>query len=87
MGNAYNILCHVEDTISADSLSLADSKDNLQRLLHTFNQEAKILLNMLIPNKTKCMVAAKDSIRCKLNVNGQMIEKISKLRYMRTRNN
>lgn len=38
---------------------IADSEDNLQNLLHTFNKETKKLIMAINAEKRKCMVKAK----------------------------
>ena len=72
-----NIICY-----AADAVLIADSEDGLQRILHAFNLTAKKYNMKVSAVKTKSMVISRSPIRCKLEVDGSMIEQVMKFKYL-----
>lgn len=73
------IVCYADDAVL-----MADSEDNLQRLLMTIKESAE-RYNMIISiEKTKSLVASKQPIRCKLCINNQSIEQVMNFNYLGT---
>lgn len=72
-----SIVCYADDAMIA-----ANSEDELQILLHTFNQAAKQYNMSISTAKTKCMTISKTPIRCKLEVDGVSIEQVMKATYL-----
>ena len=65
----FKILCFADDAVL-----IAESEDNLQRMLSYFNHTAnKYNMSISIP-RTKSMTISKEPIRCKLALNDQPIE-------------
>lgn len=64
-----NVLCYADDVIL-----LAEPEDNLQRMLYKFATEAKKYNMTIATEKTKSLVISKEPIRCKLEVEGNLIE-------------
>lgn len=72
------ILCYADDAVL-----MAESEDDLQRLLYRFNMTAKELNMKISSSKTKCMVISSPSpIRCKLQVDDNIIEQILTFNYL-----
>ena len=69
----FKILCFADDAVL-----IAESEDNLQRMLFGFN---KYNMSMSIP-KTKSMTISKEPIRCKLALNDQPIEQVMSFEYL-----
>lgn len=65
-----------------DAILVADSEDNLQRLLYRFHLTAKIFNMTISTEKTKSMVIAKEPIRCKLEIERAMIEQVMEFKYL-----
>ncbi|XP_045466553.1 uncharacterized protein LOC123675250 [Harmonia axyridis] len=78
MGNMYFHVVSYAD----DAVLISDSEDDLQRILHAFNQEAKSLNMLINTTKTKCMVTSKEPIRCKLEIDGKMVEQVREFTYL-----
>lgn len=78
MGNTcFKVVCYADD-----AALIAESEDELQRLLHAFDQKA-IRDNMEIKaEKTKCMAIAKEPIRCKVNLKGIVLEQVMTFSYL-----
>lgn len=72
-----SIICYADDAVI-----VAESEDNLQKLLHTFNQTAKQLNMVISTSKTKCMTTSKVPIRCKLEVDGEVIQQVMNFNYL-----
>ena len=72
-----NILCYADDAIL-----IADSEDNLQRLLYRLVTTAKKYNMLTSTEETKSMVISKEPIRCKLEVEGHIIEQVMKFKYL-----
>lgn len=72
-----NIICYADDAVL-----IADSEDELQRILHTFNMTAKKYNMKVSAAKTKSMVVSRNPIRCKLEVDGKMIEQVMEFKYL-----
>ena len=73
----FKILCYADDAVL-----IAESEDNLQRMLFEFNQTAnKYNMSISIP-KTKSMTISKEPIRCKLALNDQPIEQVMSFEYL-----
>lgn len=78
LGNRnVNIVCYADDAVL-----IADSEDGLQRLLHMLNLAAKKYNMKISASKTKSMVFSKRPIRCKLELEGYMIEQVMEFRYL-----
>lgn len=78
MGNReIAILCYADDAVL-----VAESEDDLQRLLHRFNCIAKSFNMIISTQKTKCMTTSKTPLRCKLEVEGKVIQQEMKFRYL-----
>lgn len=71
------ILCYADDAVL-----VAENEDDLQRLLHRFNCTAKSLNMTISTQKTKCMTTSKVPLRCKLEVEGRVIQQEMKFRYL-----
>lgn len=71
------MLCYADDTVL-----IAENEDDLQRLLHSFNRIAKSLNMIISPTKTKCMTTSKTPLRCKLEVDGEVIQQEMKFKYL-----
>ncbi|GJQ84851.1 hypothetical protein Trydic_g472 [Trypoxylus dichotomus] len=73
MGNTYfNVVCYADDVVL-----IAESEDNLQRLFHFFNQSAKQLNMISNTDKTKGLVISKELVRCKLELDQRMTERMN----------
>lgn len=78
MGNTkVQIICYADDVILT-----AENEDDLQRLLHRMNTHAEELNMQVSTQKTQCMVISKDPVRCKLEINGKIIEQVMQTRYL-----
>lgn len=78
MGNKnLTILCYADDAVL-----IADTEDNLQKLLHNFNITAKQYNMIVSTEKTKCMVISKEPVRCKLEVEGKIIQQVMSFKYL-----
>ncbi|KAI4486385.1 hypothetical protein M0802_012295 [Mischocyttarus mexicanus] len=63
---------------------MANSEDNLQRLLHKFNITSEKYNMVVSADKTKCLtISTKNPIRCKLELNSRIIEQTMTLYYLR----
>lgn len=71
------IVCYADDAVL-----LANNEDDLQRLLHLFNVTAKKYNMTISTEKTKCLVTSKNPVRCKLEVDGNIIEQVMTFRYL-----
>lgn len=65
-----------------DAVLLANTEDDLQRLLYNFTNIAKTYNMEVSTAKTKSMVIAKEPIRCKLVVEEEIIEQVSSFQYL-----
>ncbi|XP_072158040.1 uncharacterized protein [Bemisia tabaci] len=72
-----NINCYADDAVL-----IADSEDEPQRILHSFNMTAKKYNMKVSAAKTKSMVVSRNPIRCKLEVDGKMIEQVMEFKYL-----
>lgn len=72
-----NLLCYADDAVL-----IAESEDDLQRLLHQLTTVAKTLKMKISFTKTKCMTTSKMPIRCKLEVEGEIIQQVMRFRYL-----
>lgn len=78
MGNTFfHVVCYADDAVL-----IADTEDNLQRLLHAFNLKAKQLNMIINTEKTKCLVTSKEAVRCKLEVDSKLIEQVNHFQYL-----
>lgn len=78
MGNKeIQILCYADDTIL-----IAENEDDLQRLMHQFNITAKKFNMKISAEKTKSVVISKEPIRCKLEIDNQIIEQVMAIKYL-----
>lgn len=57
---SFNVLCYTDDVVL-----LAETEDDLQRSLYQFNMTAKQYNMNINKQKPKCMVIAKEPVRCK----------------------
>ncbi|KAI4475870.1 hypothetical protein M0802_014994 [Mischocyttarus mexicanus] len=74
----FNILCYADNAVL-----IANSKDNLQRLLHKFNIISKKYNMLTSIENTECLTISKQPIRCKLETNGRRIEQAMTFNYLR----
>ena len=67
----------------ADDIALiADTEDDLQRLLYNF-QLSCLKFNMKISiHKTKAMTVSKEPLCCKLETDGKMVEQVMQFNYL-----
>lgn len=72
-----NIVCYADDAVL-----VADSEDNLQRLLHQFTITAESYNMRVSTDKTKSLVISKDPRRCKLEINQKLIEQVMEFSYL-----
>lgn len=77
--NTISVVCYADDAIL-----LARSEDDLQRILHEFNTTAKMFNMQISSEKTKCMTISINPIRCKLEIDGKIIEQVNKFNYLGT---
>ena len=75
--STVNVICYADDAVL-----VAESEDDLQRLLHQFNICAKPYNMEISATKTKSMVIAKNPIRCKLELEGKIIEQVMNFTYL-----
>ncbi|XP_044749778.1 uncharacterized protein LOC123310376 [Coccinella septempunctata] len=71
------VLCYADD-----ALLVAENEDDLQRLLHRFNLTAQKLNMEISCEKTQSMVVSKEPIRCKLVVNGSIVNQVMNVSYL-----
>ncbi|XP_043494653.1 uncharacterized protein LOC122519338 [Polistes fuscatus] len=71
------ITCYADDAVL-----IAENEDDLQRLLHEFNTIAQSLGMVISTSKTKCMTTSKIPLRCKLVVDGSIIQQVMKFDYL-----
>ncbi|CAG9835898.1 unnamed protein product [Diabrotica balteata] len=71
------ILCYADD-----AALIASNEDDLQRLTHRFNTRAKDFNMVISTQKTKTIVISKESIRCKLEIDGVSIEQVMETNYL-----
>ena len=76
-GQNVNIPCYADNAVL-----LADSEHDLQRLLHRFNCTAKSFNMTKSASKTKCMTTSKTPLKCKLKVDGKIIQQVMKFKYL-----
>ncbi|XP_019755972.1 uncharacterized protein LOC109534668 [Dendroctonus ponderosae] len=76
-GAKIKIVCYADETAL-----IAESEDDLQRLLHLFNLKAKSLNMEISPTKTKCLTTSKTPLRCKLELDRRVIEQKMKSNYL-----
>lgn len=68
-----------------DTVLVAESEDDLQRLLFLFNKTTVQTLNMIISaDKTRFAVRSKKPRRCKLEVDGKVIQQVMFFKYLGT---
>ncbi|XP_015181515.1 PREDICTED: uncharacterized protein LOC107069067 [Polistes dominula] len=78
MGNKeVTILCYADDAVL-----IAENEDDLQRLLHQFTRTANTVNMKISAEKTKCMTTVKIPIRCKLEIEGKVIQQVMRFRYL-----
>lgn len=78
LGNSnINIICYADDAVL-----VASSEDDLQRMLHSFNLAAEVFNMKVSAKKTKSMVISKNPIRCKLVVDGTVVEQVMQFKYL-----
>lgn len=73
----FNIVCYADDAVL-----IADNEDNLQRTLHKFNNAAEEYNMTISVEKTKCLTASKEPVRCKLEINRKIIEQTTTFNYL-----
>lgn len=71
------ILCYADDAVL-----IADTEDNLQRLLYQFTKTAERYNMRIATEKTKSIVISKEPIRCKLETCGKIIEQVMRFVYL-----
>ncbi|XP_056633527.1 uncharacterized protein LOC130443087 [Diorhabda sublineata] len=72
-----NILCYADDAVL-----IAESEDDLQRMLHAFSKLAENLNMEISTSKTKCMTIAKEPLCCKLTIYNTTIDQIMYFEYL-----
>lgn len=78
MGNQQiGILCYADDAVL-----IAESEDDLQRMLHKFNTTARQYIMIISTEKTKTIVITKEPIRCKLEIENKIIEQLMDFKYL-----
>ena len=67
----------------ADDIALiADTEDDLLRLIHNFHLSC-LKFNTKKPiHKTKAMTISKEPLRCKLEIDGRMVEQVMEFNYL-----
>lgn len=75
--NKINIICYADDAVL-----IAETEDDLQRQLHKLHLTAAQLNMNISVGKSKCMTLTREPIRCKLVVQDQPIEQVSKFKYV-----
>lgn len=71
------VLCYADDAVL-----VAEREDELQRLLNIFNITGKKFNMIISSEKTKCMTTSAEPIRCKLEVDGKVIQQEMKFMYL-----
>ena len=71
-----NILCYADDVVL-----VAENEDDLHRLLHQFNLEAKSFDMVISASKSKYITTSKTPLRCKLKVTGSIIQQEMRFKY------
>ncbi|XP_045461986.1 uncharacterized protein LOC123672057 [Harmonia axyridis] len=71
------IICYADDAVI-----VAESEDDLQRLLFKFYTKAKKLNMEISTTKTKSLVVSKEPIRCKLVVEDRPVEQVMRVAYL-----
>lgn len=74
---SHSIICYADD-----ALLMAETEDDLQRLLQTFARAAKDYNLQVSAEKTKCLVSSKHPIRCKLQLGSHIIEQVMSFNYL-----
>lgn len=74
------IICYADDAVI-----MAESEDDLQRLLFKFHTKAKKLNMEISTPKTKTLVISKEPIRCKLVVEDRPVEQVMAVEYLGVR--
>lgn len=72
-----NIICY-----AGDAALLANSEDDLQRMLHQFVRSAGTLHMDMSKQKTKCLTISREPLRCKLEIEGTIIEQAMCIKYL-----
>ncbi|XP_060522502.1 uncharacterized protein LOC132699671 [Cylas formicarius] len=75
--NEVTIICYADD-----AMICAQNEDDLQRLLDIFDRTAKQFNMTISAQKTKCMTTSKEPLRCKLEVDGQVIQQEMEFKYL-----
>lgn len=71
------IICYADDAVL-----VAETENDLQRLLVEFNRSCEKYNMAISKDKTKTMVVAKDPIRCKPVLNNYIIEQVMRIKYL-----
>lgn len=76
---SYNInsICYADDTVL-----IAESEDDLQRLLFQFYKTCQSFNMRISTQKTKCITISKEPLRCKLAINEYLIEQVMEIQYL-----
>lgn len=72
-----NILCYADDAVI-----IAETEDDLQRMLQAFHKQAGKLNMKISIQKTKCMTIAKEPLRCKLAIDNNIVDQIMAFEYL-----
>jgi hypothetical protein len=67
-----------------DAVLNADNESNLQRLLHQFMLSCQKFHMKMTVSKTKALTVSKETVRCKLETQGNVVEQIMTFRYLGT---
>ncbi|CAG9830839.1 unnamed protein product [Diabrotica balteata] len=76
------VIQYGNESNNSRSKIIADNEDDLQRQLHTFNFTANKLYMRISVEKTKCIVISKEPRRCKLEIDGKIVEQVMKFNYL-----
>ncbi|XP_044750499.1 uncharacterized protein LOC123310880 [Coccinella septempunctata] len=74
---SLNIMCYADYAFLT-----AESEDDLQRLVYEFKKAAEELNMIVSCEKSMTMVVAKELIRCKIVINGKILEQVSRFNYL-----
>ncbi|XP_055389680.1 uncharacterized protein LOC129618740 [Condylostylus longicornis] len=75
--HAISIICYADDAVL-----IAESENDIQRLLFKFQQTAEQLNMLISAEKTKALVISKDPIRCKLMTYNKTIKQVMSFQYL-----
>ena len=71
------ILCYADDAVL-----IAESEDELQRLLYQFNTTARKFKINISVTKTRATTTSKIPLRCTLEIDGKSVQQEMKFKYL-----